>query len=952
MNRFLYILLFCAGRLMAQVSIGNESAVTTPTSAHYSSVLNVRPGDGETVSNNPPIFSWFYATNHLAGGDGLASEGSLAVRFQTNAFQFQIATQANFGGTLAVDTNTPTSYYNFLGPLSTNATRQFWWRVKYVTNGVSYFTNGPYTFTISVTASNWDRSLLADSTYIATNGVHPMFGFRSNQQASVWAYILTNDLNELAALTNAATAATNQSWFTSHVEWGTNTSQNPTYATINPADAFTRLNQLGSVLTLWALSGDNRWTNSSLFGWLVTNTAHVATWHNHVSNNWWAVDYGQPAGSPQLLRYLAASYDWMHFALGTNLSTSTAEGFQGRTRTNLLHALRLNARFWLNNGFYSSTPPPGQLVINYNQNYDMNKSAPWHNWFKIGTSHVSIDVPIVIPVALVGAADDAECKLFFDLLAPYLLARTTPFAGFAAHHIGVYGYVDNHIYDRSLLSGLMAFDVAFPEAQVRRTDFASRFPEWFTRMHPYRMRKYHGMYGDGLPAGYTGNVFGDKRRGWDLAAIGRSGLALQAYDLNREFSNTVSDTSSHWEQLPLRYQFRALPALQTNTTSAVYLEDGYVVASQISPSLFDCYTNGVGWSMQARPRGSNRGHDSFSDLAVDLWAYGAQLTDGGGASLDDYGYTAASSATLFVNGLGYGDVGHALYGWSPTVPVQASIIAFTNSGTNFVYACADGTALFTNSYHPLNGDVTKVRRHILFPRSKYWVVYDEFATRSNATFAFRWHVPWAFRYAAGSSALANETAFSGDRYGSNSFARTSNGFTYTAGNYADSAVPSPARVPVTMMFVNATNTFGIFEAVGTSSLGTSGTSQNGTSGTNSTLNPFISGGKTFATANPDRALGLWITNTTPATNWSLMTVIVPQQSGVAAPTITRLDDNTVAVTYDGVTETNTFGTNYTGAFTYQVATLDSSFSAPKSANPSAALRPVLRTNFRRGLPPR
>ncbi len=267
--------------------------------------------------------------------------------------------------------------------------------------------------------------------------------------------------------------------------------------------------------------------------------------------------------------------------------------------------------------------------------------------------------------------------------------------------------------------------------------------------------------------------------------------------------------------------------------------------------------------------------------------------------------------------------------------VRDSNRASDGSATNFVYACADGTALFTNNYHSLSSTVTKVRRHVLFVRSKYWVIRDEFTAVTPCTFMVRWHVPWAFRYNASSSAQANEHAIPGSLYVSNSYARTTNGFTYVAGNHADSEVPSPSRVPVTVLFANATNTWNLFAATGTNSLGSSGTSQNGTSGTNSTLNPFISGGSTFSTVHPDRAVGLWITNTTSSTNFSFTWANVPQQNGVAAPTILRLDDNTVAVTYDGVTETNTFGTNYAGAFTYRVALAE---AAAVRARPMACAR--------------
>jgi hypothetical protein len=899
----------------AQVRIGNEAQVALPTSAHYSSVVNMRPGQGEVVSNNPPIFTWFYATNHLVGENANPNGFWPHWADQTNAFQFQIATQANFGGTLAVDVSTPVNFYNFLAPLSTNATRRFWWRVKYVTNGVPYWTNGIYTFTVSASATNWDRSMFADTNYLATNTIHPMFCFRSGEQAEIWAWMQTNDIHAFKTLINRASFATNQTYFKSHSEWARNTgSLKPAYATVNQPNAFDTISDLGAVLNLWTFSGDNRWTNASMTGWLVTNLSHVVNWFNHPSNNWAMADFAQPSSDPQLPRLIAATYDWMYNYLGADTST-----FNGQLRTNALLALQRQVRFWTHNAFWSDYPfPTGGLIMNYGwKGYPTtNETSPWSGITKIGTSHITMDTHIAGVVAAVIADDGADGTFAFNWMFNFLLGKTSPYAGYAAHHAGPYGYTDEHTYSRILFNHLMVFDVAYPQAQLYRTEFCQRFPEWYTRLKPYRMRKYHGPYGDFGVSGYASSILADTRRGFDLAAVSRSGLARQAWDINREFSNTVSDVNvAQWDLLPLRWHYRTLPAPQTNTTSAVYPEDGYVMASSISPSLFDCYTNGVGFSMRASPRGSTQGHNIPANLAPDLWAYGTQLTDGGGMGLDAYSSVAASSPGLFVNGYGEGDVGFNLYGYSQTEPALASISAFTNNGTNFVYACADGTAMFTNRWNPLKGNVTMVRRHILFPRSKYWVIYDEFGTRSNATFAFRWHVPWAFRYSAG-AALANETVFTGNRIGSNSLAMTPNGFTYVAGNYADINYPNPPRIPVHVQFANAPGSYGVFNAVGVNSLGVGTANARGTSATNSTFNPFLN--RTYATYNPDRAVGMWVTNRVAATNWSLMTVIVPQQKGVDAPVIERLNDTTVAVTYDGVTETNTFGTNYTGAFTYRV----------------------------------
>jgi hypothetical protein len=909
----------CVLTVPAQTRLGAESALPLPASARYSSVINVRPGHGEVVSNNPPVFSWFYATNHLVGTQ--ANPGGFWPHWadQTNAFRFQIATQFNFGGTLAVDVSTPLNFYNFLAPLPTNATRQFWWRVVYLTNNTPYWTNGIYTFTLAPNAVNWDRSMLADPAYHATNSTHPIFCFRGGEQAQIWAWMQTNDTHAFQALLNRAIYATNQSYFYRTEPWATNShSINPTYALVREANAFVKINELGAVLNLWTFSGDPRWTNATMTGWLVTNLAHVVNWFNHPSNNWAMADYGQPASDPQVIRLICATYDWMYDYLGGDTST-----FKGQLRANALLALKRQLRFWTHNGLWSDHPfPTGSLVLNYGwTGYPKGpETAPWDRLTKIGTSHITIDTHIAGVAAVVAQEDDEDGAFAFDWILNYLIAKTTPYAGFAAHHVGPYGYTDNHTYERSLLGALMIFDVAHPRAEIWRNDFCRRFPEWYTRMRPYKMRKFHGPYSDYGPAGYSGHVFGDVRRGFDLAAISRSGLARQAWDLNREFSNTVSDVlSAPWDVLPLRWHYRNLPAPKTNSTSAVYPEDGYVIASSISPSLFDCYTNGVGWSMRASPRGSSQGHNIPANLAPDLWAYGAQITDGGGMNLDDYSSYAASSPGLFVNGLGEGDVGFNLYGYGQTVPAIAQIANFASSGTNYVYACADGTAMFTNSYHPLKNLVTRVKRHVLFVRSKYWVIYDEFGTTAPATFAFRWHIPWAFRYAAPDTALPGETVFTGNRIGTNSLALNYTGLTYIAGNYADYAVPNPPRVPVHMHFVNAPANIGVFVATGTNGLSLGRTGVMGTANTNSTLNPFIN--RTYTTLNPDRAAGLWVTNRVPVTNWHFMTVIVPQKPGQPPPSITSLDDRTVVVTYEGVTETNTFGTNYNGAFTYRVETI-------------------------------
>jgi hypothetical protein len=909
--------------LSAAVRIGAESARTPPASARWSSIVNFRPGDREVVSNNPPTFQWMYNTNHI-----LDNPNGFNGRQEnwTNAFNLQVASNSTFTGNLQANVWTPVNTYSFLGPLDTNATRQFWWRVRYVRNGTAYWVNGPFTFTIADNAPNLDRSMFTNnSTYLRTNGTHPLFCFRAGEQPAIWQWMQTNaDYAAVGGVGETAVKATNSAFWKSLTRlWSTNAqASNPNLTPPAEAQGFEQVRQIGCVLMHWALSGDPRWTNPNMTGYLVTNIDHFVKWYAHTNNLYTGLDYGMPAGSPEVPLLLAAAYDWMYDFLGTDTTT-----FNGQLRTNLYDAMWKSMQIYTHAQAFYTDSENGNYPSRFWADYKYPKTAesvPAHSFMKLPHSHHHVIYYTVAPMFIVVQQDAGLGEFSFNWFLNYMLSRTTPFAGFAAIHSGPYGYGDGHAFKQTFNNGIigtmMFYDVAYPEAQVYRSEFAQRFPEWWTRMHPYRMRRYHGPWGDGAPIGEFGNsgFLGRRANGWDMAAVTRSGLSLQAYNLNSAFHGP----GGTWTDLPLRWHYRdKMPAPETNTTSKLYEEDGYVIASSQSPSEFDCYTNGVGFTLVARPRGSTGGHNVYSDGSVDLWAYGAQLTDGGGNGLDPYGYTPEASPTLFVNGRGQNAPG---YLESPLLPIAASICNFTNDGTDFVYAAADLTGLFTNSASTVSSIVTHVKRHVLFVRSKYWVIYDEFGTRSNATFGFRWHIPWLFRYQAGGSPLGSESIFRGghwgtDTFGSNSYVRTANGFNYTAGNFIDSVYIGdvPRRIPVQVVFANPPNSYGIFEAKGLVNLEVTSANALGTSKTNSTLNPFVNGGQTYSTVNPDRAVGLWVTNRFATTNWHFMTVIVPQESGIATPTIASINDNTIAVTYDGVTETTTFSTNFVGA-TYTI----------------------------------
>ena len=61
MLKGLAIVLLLTSVLQCQsvVNIGTNVQIPLPASAQWSQYVNVRPGSNETVTINPPLFSWF-----------------------------------------------------------------------------------------------------------------------------------------------------------------------------------------------------------------------------------------------------------------------------------------------------------------------------------------------------------------------------------------------------------------------------------------------------------------------------------------------------------------------------------------------------------------------------------------------------------------------------------------------------------------------------------------------------------------------------------------------------------------------------------------------------------------------------------------------------------------------------------------------------------------------------
>src|SRR6266700_3747352 len=103
----------------APTVIGHEAVISLPATALWNGIINLRPGTNETVTLNPPLFSWFYAPG---------SPTNCAYDKNVYKFQFQASYSSDFTS-LIFDINTFSCVYNFVKPFTNSPV---YWRVAYL----------------------------------------------------------------------------------------------------------------------------------------------------------------------------------------------------------------------------------------------------------------------------------------------------------------------------------------------------------------------------------------------------------------------------------------------------------------------------------------------------------------------------------------------------------------------------------------------------------------------------------------------------------------------------------------------------------------------------------------------------------------------------------------------------------------------------------------------------
>lgn len=857
----LLLFVFSAG---AQTRIGNEAAIDLPSSAKYRAWVGDAPADGAVEMLNPPIFKWIYHESPA----GMAWPEN-----RVRTFRFQLSTNTSFSSPYW-DIVCSNNFYNTLPPI-TNANGSAWsgsnyWRVIYMNSNatVNVSTGNTHHFSFTNSPTEWNRAMLADSNYLLSIGTnHPhLFFFQTNKTAMA-TFLHTNVAMGFSwnTLTSRVYQIITNSW------WNDDSFTNQTPASW--------AGDIAGVCLAYQIDPTSTLTNANP-GQMVSRLASA-----FIANNYDVLDQNVIADIPKCL---ALAYDW-GYADMTSLQ-----------RSNVLWTMEMFASAFVYANWYFSS-----YVTN--RSYTSNLTCEFSSAAKMGSSHERVHCSIGLYMTMAGMGESALLRELQGYFLNYTIGQVDPFNFDEGR-----GYAEQSFRTQHNFAGQMLVMGTFREAQMHLNPWFIKYPRMAGNWQPLLYKDLQGQFGD-----YGFDV---PRWNWwkyyVVAITTGDGSVLRHHTRTRAYWSDTDGAAIYGEGF-LPYYYPTVPA-EADWPQTYYMDrdDGWVMSSTYPANDWQAFTNGVGFVLSARPGGNRVEHGTFHDGAVQVWAYGAQVSCGG---IGNYYKHPDLYPGLFVDG-----VGAAANAVANTHDYYAKLIAFTNA-PDFTYVAEEQGRTFVASHYnggAGNGNlaanlgyatnnrpyVTSVQRHVLFPHKKYIVLFDTFSSTQAAQFQWKWNImePGVTTDAANGS------------------------FTYTATNfYTRSNVTVYVKHitdPTALTFTNM-------------------------AGTNAIRNPFTDADLYAYATDPIYTNSIWVRNSTPTTNWHFLSVVYPKRMDEPTPTITRLDDYTVKVqgyTNDGsafpgnwvaFTDTNTFDTNYASAFTIMVdagATNANQPSAPSAPTSLAA----------------
>ena len=821
-----------------RVEISSDALLAPDNQMLWGVVINRAPGDKVQADVNPPRFRWFYVPNmqELQLSDPPPKHLQVLYRFR-----FQIADEPTFKKPI-VNVDTDFNCYNELAPLPEGKT--YYWRIGYMCqvlapNGVADEKTAAIplekepsswslvrSFHIAPGTPKWDRSALVNPKF----GPHPRMPFAKDQLDTL-RNLVKNDPATKAIFDESIRFYADK--IIEHPQWDN-------WPETDTDDRVTSYYTVGKDLIraamAYKITGDPKYKN------VVNILATIATYPPGGKSSPEGMGGDRSEDSTTLTEYLALGYEWFY----DEYTTAQLKAFET--------SLEWRIDKWMNEfqwggTFYNIVETPAYT----------GPIANMSSLFISGGGHSWEGTMATLPAAIAIYEKSPLARKFFHIVVNYLIGVGENSSQFGGYNLGC-SYGQSHL--KWMLYQTMYINSALPELQIFKNPYYKQVGQYFTALVPI-----------GLPSAPWGRIdsqgagVSHRREVFRLLAYITGDRILLQNWINAGGNNYFNWRP--WVHVVAPLHFSGVLEPETGTkTRYMFPVTGFAMSHKYPPTDPKAYTDGAGVIFRCFAGGPV----FYNETAFQFYAYGQMINFGGGTGgAEPHGHHTMSHNTILVDGIGQNPAGRNRW----DVGYKAVMMAHAQ-GDDYVYWMGDATMSYPRTPANVSSWVIRFdpeiygkravpylkrfRRHILFIRDKYVLVFDDLATEPGkpAKFNWLWHV------------LQKGEAKYDAKLGR---------VVYPAGDVK--VILQHISRPGDIEYQNLQDLEGLVNPV--------------------TGEDFRKNKHTAKHLKDPRWSkfiphhNMWFTNKAPAEQFNFFTVIYPVKPGDAAPIITRLDDLTVKI---------------------------------------------------------
>jgi hypothetical protein len=778
----------------------------------YSRYVNFRPADGAVVHLNPPRFSWPYLPDTVPESTSVPEQ----------IFTFQISSTQDFSDVHMEGKDVPYNFYNALPALGSPSARKKWyWRVGYNVGMKDERWSSIRSFIIDEDAIVWDRSVLADPD-LASIG-HPRILFNSNTLGDIRLLKDSHPESKVIAegVRERADEVMSSSWWRKFPE------KDDVDSKELGRDYFHMAHDMLVVAFAYILFEDPKYLECK------ERFLRMASWEKGGYASPEAAG-GRTEDATQTNEFLALFFDWFY----NDLSDEERQ-------------IMINSLEWRID----------HIVNEFSWRRREDGTHHPHSVSLICFSHGFEALMDTLPACLAAYEHSQIARDAFHLGVNYLMGITNGF-GFEE------GWNEGSGYGNSKMGWLMNatiyFDTAIPGIDFSKNPFYRTIGDFFCRIAPVGLQ--HTSFGNG---GFRqSRIHSNRARNFrELAYLTGDGRFLTNRKQTFKMQGRENRPYYHhpWVEYVLPYYYERLQESVEDSGTKLFKIAGWVTVDSELPSLYDDHKDAVGMIFHCRPRGGYS-HSFFNENAFDIFAYGQVIAHGGGTTdnQDKYADQTMSHNSVLIDGVGqyqfrYWPLSQVGGRYHRVPHDRVGYIAAFDETDDYVYWVGDAT----NAYETIPY-LKRFRRHVLFMKGKYFVIFDDLATDPD-------HEPsrfyWLYHIYPDASV--------GEGFIPSHLDKAE--FKYQIG-----------ETHVKVKHIASSDDLTCEDRRGLDGL----------------INPVT--GEDYREFGKGEVLfqhNIWVSNSTPTNEFRFLVVVFPYRDGDPEPMITALDDMTVRIQYGSETDT-------------------------------------------------